>query len=72
MNFQEIFNEKGLYKANGFVKGYCYEVDSDGWLYSLSYNNINDISPIRERAFVSKYLFDKDFVKVFNRNQLFD
>lgn len=72
MTFQEIFVEKGTYKADGFVKGYCYEVDSDGWLWSLQYKNKDDILPIRERAFIYKGIFNKKFVKVYNRNQLFE
>lgn len=72
MTFEEIFKEKGNYKAESFIKGFCFEVDSNGWLYSLQYRDENDISPIRERAFISGDMFNKNFVVVYNRSQLFD
>jgi len=72
MKFEDIFKEKGNYKAENFIKGFCYEVDGDGWLYSLHYRDKNDVKPIRDRAFISKDIFNKDFVVVYNRNQLFE
>ena len=72
MRFEEIFNEKVNYKAEGFIKGYCYEVDSEGFLWGLHYRDINDVNPIRERAIMYKGIFEKNFVVVYNRGQLFD
>lgn len=72
MRFEEIFKEKGNYKPEGFIKGFCFEVDSDGWLYSLHYRNKDDVNPIKERAFISGDMFNKNFVVVWNSNQLFD
>ncbi len=72
MTFQEIFAEKGLYRTEGFAQGYCFEVDAEGWLYALQYEHKDDILPTREPSVcISKRIFDKDFQKVFNRNQLF-
>jgi len=72
MTFQEIFKEKGNYQAENFIKGFCFEVDENGWLYSLHYRDRNDVNPIRDRAFISRDMFNKNFVVVWNRNQLFD
>ena len=72
MKFEEIFEEKGLYKAEDYIKGYCYEVDADGWLYSLQYKNKDDVNPIRKRAFIYKGIFQKTFVKVYTRQSLFN
>jgi hypothetical protein len=71
MTFEEIFKEKGTYQAESFIKGFCFEVDSDGWLYSLHYRDENDVNPIRERAVIGREIFNKNFVVVYNRNQLF-
>lgn len=72
MKFEEIFKEKGLYKADGFVKGYCYEVDENGWLSARQYKDKDDLLPKKEHPFVYRGLFEKDFVKVFTRQSLFD
>lgn len=71
MKFEEIFKEKGLYKTDSFIKGYCLEVDEDGWLHSLHYRDENDLLPIRENAYINKSYFSKDFTKVFTRQSLF-
>ena len=70
MNFQEIFNEDGRYSTDSFANGYCYLV-SNGFLYSLCYNNINDSDPKQEEAFISKRVFDKNFHKVNSIKKLF-
>lgn len=72
MKFEEIFKEEGLYKSEGFIKGYCYEVDADGYLYSLQYKNKDDITPNRERAFIYKGVFEKNFIKIYTRQSLFN
>lgn len=71
MTFQEIFKEAGTYQAESFIKGFCFEVDNEGWLYTLQYRDVSDIDPIRERAFISKGIIEKNFVVVYNRGQLF-
>lgn len=72
MTFQEIFNEKGLYRADGFAKGFCFEVNEDFHLNCLQYKDKDDLFPDRTQSFVYKGLFDKNFTKVLNRNQLFN
>lgn len=72
MTFQEIFNQKGLYRADGFAKGYCYEVDDSGHLSALQYKDKDDLFPNVEDLFIYGGLFKKNFTKVLNRNQLFN
>jgi hypothetical protein len=71
MKFEEIFKEKGWYVCDGFIQGYCYVVDEDGWLYSLNHKNVNDLFPIKEPALLNKSILKRDFKKVFTRQALF-
>lgn len=71
MKFQDIFEEEGLYKADGFKDGVCFKVDSEGILKLLIYIDKNDIKPSSNRALVYRELFYKDYTKVLNINQLF-
>lgn len=71
MTFQEIFNEKGRYRADGFADGYCLEVDEDGVLYGVLYEDREDFLPRRHTQIMYKGLFDKDYFQVLNKNQLF-
>lgn len=72
MKFEEIFKEKGWYVCDGFIQGYCYVVDEDGWLYSLKHRNIGDIMPIKEPALLNGSFLKKEFKKVFTRQALFN
>lgn len=72
MTFQEIFNNEGRYKADSFQKGVCFKIDREGFLSILTYSDKNDLLPIIERPVIYKGLFDKEFVKVLNINQLFE
>jgi len=71
MKFEDIFKEKGLYKAESFAKGCCYEVGKDDCLYLLEYDNKDDLTPKRTNAICYKAMFEKDYMKVFTRQSLF-
>lgn len=71
MKFEEIFKEKGWYVCDGFIQGYCYVVDEDGWLYSLHHKNKYDLFPIKEPALINRSMFKREFKKVFTRQALF-
>lgn len=71
MTFEEIFNEAGLYRADGFAKGYCFKVDENGSLSALQYKKAEDLLPEQDHPPVYKGLFKKDFKKVFTVKQLF-
>ncbi len=71
MTFEEIFNEKGLYVADGFEKGFCFKINEDGVLKYLFYKNINDFNPIEGNGVMYKGLLNKTYRKIFNRQYLF-
>ena len=71
MTFQEIFNEPGLYKADSFLKGICFEVNKEGQLLIVTYKDANDLQPYRDNAIMYKKLFDKTYSKVYTRQSLF-
>lgn len=71
MKFQEIFNEEGLYVADGFSEGSCFKVDSYGFLKLVTYNNKDSIKYSEDIMPVSKSLFKKDYRKVWTRQSLF-
>lgn len=72
MKFQEIFNEPGLYVADGFAKGFAFKIDEDGILQSILYSDKDDLFPIISNLFVYAGLFNKDYKKVFTRQSLFN
>lgn len=71
MTFEEIFSEPGIYKAEGFAKGSCFEVTEDKILMLLSYESPDDLMPRRENALMYAGLFKKDYEKVYTRQSLF-
>lgn len=71
MKFQEIFNEEGLYVADGFSKGVALKVGDLGFLYQIVYKHPDDLFPEEITMPVYKGLFEKDYRKVFTRQQLF-
>jgi hypothetical protein len=70
MRFEEIFNKDGLYTADSFVEGYCFEI-MDGTLIGVQYKNKDDILPEKHRALCYKGLFQKDYEEVFIIQSLF-
>lgn len=71
MTLEEIFDESGLYRADSFADGICFEVTEDGNLYWCEYENKETIFPTKRDALVYRDLFKKDYQKVFNKGQLF-
>ncbi len=70
MEFEEIFNENGLYVTEGFAEGYCFNI-VNGNLFGLYYKNKDDLHPTLEEVTTYKALFSKTFKKVFTRQSLF-
>jgi hypothetical protein len=70
MKFEEIFNQAGLYKSEGFKKGVCFVVEN-ATLFIRRYKDENDLSPITEILAVYKELFSKEYTKVFTKKELF-
>lgn len=71
MTFEEIFNEKGLYVADGFAQGACLEVGEFGFLSLLKYRDKDDLFPEKTPAPIYAGLFKKDYKKVFTIQSLF-
>lgn len=71
MTFEEIFSEPGLYRAEGFDKGVCFEVTENTTLLLVYYKSSNDISPNKHHAIMHKELFKKDYEKVYTKQSLF-
>lgn len=77
MNFKDIFNEEGLYRADSFAKGVAFEVKkckSTGAmeLYTITYSSPNDISSNSFPTLVYGGLFDMEYAKVYTRQSLFN
>lgn len=70
MTFQEIFNQDGLYVADGFAEGFAFRIN-DGFLTSMQYADKDDLLPLCERYPVHKSLFSKEYRQVFTIKQLF-
>ena len=70
MTFQEIFNEDGLYVADSFGEGFCFEI-KDGNLFWKQYKEKDSLTWELHVASVNKGLFSKDYRKVFTRQSLF-
>ncbi len=72
MKFEEIFKEKGLYKAESFSEGTAFKVNEHGQLLTVSYKNKDDVIPEEYPTLVYAGLFDKTYEKVFTRQSLFN
>jgi hypothetical protein len=70
MKFEEIFKEEGLYVADSFIKGFCFEV-KDGFLYGVTYTSATDLFPKKESQGMYYGLLLKDYKKVFTIKSLF-
>jgi hypothetical protein len=76
MTFEEIFQTPGLYKAESFAEGVCFEVKensitNDKELYTVTYKDKNDIIPEKVPTLVYAGLFKKEYKKVFTRQSIF-
>lgn len=71
MTFQEIFNESGLYVAEGFAPGVCLKINDSGFLYTVTFKDENDLLPFEEITIIYKMLLYKDYQKVYTRQSLF-
>jgi hypothetical protein len=71
LSFEEIFNQPGIYRADGFGNGVCFEINKDGNLFMLFYDNANDLLPRKEPAPIYKGLFTKQYKQVYNIKELF-
>ena len=71
MKLEEIFNEPGMYVADSFAPGTCFEVQKDGVCFIKSYKDSEDVNPSMDNLLLYKGLFQKDYKKVFTRQSLF-
>lgn len=77
MKFEEIFNEEGLYRAESFAEGVCFEIKKNSLndsleLFLKTYKDKDDLLPRREIMLVYADLFKKEYTKVFTRKSLFN
>lgn len=74
MKFEQIFSQPGWYVAESFTDGVFIEITKTSFDNELKFKCINDANDLFPKQFDTKIyrgLFDKKFVKVLNRNQLF-
>ena len=76
MTFQEIFNESGLYKADSFTKGVGFlikenQIDGQLELTQVYYESPDKLMYENLPLTIYKGLLEKDYKKVWNRNELF-
>ncbi len=76
MKFEEIFEQEGLYVADGFKQGVAFEIKKNSItnhleLFLTTYEHKDDLLPIIEDVIVYAGLFKKDYKKVFTRQSLF-
>lgn len=73
MTFEEIFQEKGLYKAESFAYGTALKIDQghSGLVLTLVTYTEGKTFPEENPMQVYDGLFKKDYKRVYNTNQLF-
>ncbi len=76
MQFQEIFNEPGLYRADSFNNGVGFliekcQLNGQNELKGVSYDSVDKLSFSEHPVTIYKGLFDKDYKLVYNKNELF-
>jgi hypothetical protein len=70
MTFEEILKKDGLYVADSFCEGFCFEV-KEGWLYYKNYRNSTDFNPYCELQSMHYSFLLKDYKQVFTIKSLF-
>lgn len=76
MSFEEIFEEEGLYTANSFRRGFCFEIKRNTFtneleMFGKTFKDKDDMFPKSETIVVYSNLFKKDYTKVYTRQSLF-
>lgn len=74
MKFEQIFSQPGWYTAESFADGVFIEITNSPFGNEMEFkciNDANDLFPEQLDIKVYRGIFDKKFVKVLNRNQLF-
>ena len=70
MNFQDIFENDGLYTSDSFTEGFCFKIEN-GTLYGVQYKDVDDLFPTMEFFVTYKGLFSKKYKKVLTIRSLF-
>lgn len=71
MKFEDIFDEDGLYVAQGFARGFAYRIHR-GELTYVNYESMDDTKPyLEDRVKLAKYLIQLSFTKVDGIKDLF-
>lgn len=76
MTFEKIFNQEGLYVADGFADGIAIRIKKNSLTFSkemdfVQYSNPDDLFPEILNIKVYDGLFGKEYRQIFNRNELF-
>lgn len=76
MTFEKIFNQEGLYVADGFADGIAIRIKKNSLTFSkemdfVQYSNPDDLFPEILNIKVYDGLFGKEYRQIFNRNKLF-
>lgn len=76
MTFEKIFNQEGLYVADGFADGIAIRIKQNPFTSSkemdfVQYSNPDDIFGETLNIKIYDGLFEKDYQQIFNRNELF-
>lgn len=74
MQFQEIFNEDGLYRGSDFVDGFGFEVKG-GILYTVDYGvdrKNRPVFPVKSTEIrLGRGIVRQNYKRILNINQLF-
>ena len=76
MKFEKIFKAEGLYVADSFAKGVCFEIKKNSIsgereLYLTTFAHAADLLPTREVMPVYEELFRKEYAIAYTKQSLF-
>lgn len=73
LTFEQIFKQNGLYKSEGFVKGFCFEIfGTTKSLVGVQYKSKTDLMPDKDNFPCYESLFSKKYKRVYNISELFE
>ncbi len=72
IDFVDLFKENGLYVSRNFKEGFCFEIENGRPIKGVSYENKDDINPIKQHWPIHKNIVEAKYKKVFTRQELFN